>query len=638
MEPELDGMELEPNTTEPNYHLPKSAQVGGEEAIGSELSSEISSLPPPGDDEDANCGKDQQMPVMEPEMSLQDTAPANSEQASEREGVLTRHKEEDAPIRPPSVHEPSISPPPPTSSSPPAASTAQTQEAPRMSTSDEAAAETNPPAASDEAVPDEEKVEDREDVTDGGAAESPLAAEQPAGDGSIAETEEPPARGEGVAEGGVSVSEPQMMEVGVSSGEVGIEDSEAGQLESLEDSGGAKEMETDTTSPPGPPEGEGQEGVVSEVTPDDEHRAEIGDASGREEKDQELAQDADDHQHPEATPQDSKTTPQQPEATPPCEEDAGGEGGLMQQGCDDQSRDSGLSPHQDSQRDQDTDPSQQDIVEGSPDAAVQEVQDTASPHQDTAKEVQDKVEESQDTAKEVQDKVEESQDTGSPHQDTVEEVRDEVEENQDLPHQDTPEESPDVSPSHQDSPDKTASPHQDSTELPQDTTTTTTTTSPQQQDSNTEDVLQDHTIPTTAAEVSPGSPAASGPAEVSHMTPPDPGGPIEALLVHAEDEDLSVFSSEAAEADQLQALTSSGSVGGGGSSTKLSSMTSTALGGGGGGGAGRQSGRGVSPGTAPPVPPLSVARSDIKRVREEKQEVSHFGSVNQQFVTILSRM
>ena len=142
----------------------------------------------------------------------------------------------------------------------------------------------------------------------------------------------------------------------------------------------------------------------------------------------------------------------------------------------------------------------------------------------------------------------------------------------------------------------------------------------QQQDSSTEDDLQEQAMQTSAAEVSPDSPDGPGLAEVSHVTSLDSGGQIE-LLVHAEAEDLSVFSSEAAEADELRALSSSSSsVGrkGVSSGAKLSSMSSSSLG---GGKRGSQSGKGGSPGTALSPPTNPAVRLDGKRLREEKQEV-----------------
>lgn len=97
------------------------------------------------------------------------------------------------------------------------------------------------------------------------------------------------------------------------------------------------------------------------------------------------------------------------------------------------------------------------------------------------------------------------------------------------------------------------------------------------------------------------------------------------LLVHAEAEDLSVFSSEAAEADQLRAagaLTTS--TGRKGSSKLISKPNTSGLLKGGGGGArrGSQSSHGDSPGSARTPPPSSSAIKEGKRPRQEKQEVS----------------
>jgi hypothetical protein len=116
-------------------------------------------------------------------------------------------------------------------------------------------------------------------------------------------------------------------------------------------------------------------------------------------------------------------------------------------------------------------------------------------------------------------------------------------------------------------------------------------------------------------------------AEVS-TTASDPGQIEVDLLVHAEAEDLSVFSSEAAEADQLRALGSTGSRKG---SSKHNSKSSASLGG--VAHRGSQSSRGGSPAggsssscRSPPTQPLpssgTIATRESKRIREERVEVS----------------
>lgn len=93
------------------------------------------------------------------------------------------------------------------------------------------------------------------------------------------------------------------------------------------------------------------------------------------------------------------------------------------------------------------------------------------------------------------------------------------------------------------------------------------------------------------------------------------------LLVHAEAEDLSVFSSEAAEADQLRALGSSGGRKGSGVGNKHASKSggTSASSLGGGARRGSLSSRGDTPGSRSP-PPGGARES--KRLRDEKVEVS----------------
>ena len=129
--------------------------------------------------------------------------------------------------------------------------------------------------------------------------------------------------------------------------------------------------------------------------------------------------------------------------------------------------------------------------------------------------------------------------------------------------------------------------------------------------------LKEQAVDSTVAEVSGDSPVerveVSGPALDSGQIEVD-------LLVHAEAEDLSVFSSEAAEADQLRALSSTGHRMGG--SNRHSSKTSGSLGGVGGQRT-SQSSHGNSPGSSHrTTPPPSSSMRETKRQREDKQEVS----------------
>ena len=131
---------------------------------------------------------------------------------------------------------------------------------------------------------------------------------------------------------------------------------------------------------------------------------------------------------------------------------------------------------------------------------------------------------------------------------------------------------------------------------------------------------------TTRAEVSNGSLSVGvGKEEVSGPTVDS--GQIEVdLLVHAEAEDLSVFSSEAAEADQLRALSSSGALARKGSSKRSSSKPANAASSSMGGGERRASlsSRGNSPGktsSRKSPPPSSSSARESKRQRDEKPEV-----------------
>ena len=265
----------------------------------------------------------------------------------------------------------------------------------------------------------------------------------------------------------------------------------------------------------------------------------------------------------------------------------------------------GSRADQDSTEGQDRPPSVQDAPPSSP-AMLQDdsgkVQDTGSPGQEIV------ADNSQDTP------MEEVQPQDTIQDDTVDDPQ-----CQDMPSQDTP------------SQDMT-SPPPPPEQQQQDTHSDAV---PQDQDTALQDgSSQEQTMPPkpepasdTATPTGPAEEEVSGEAVDSGLD----------LLVHAEAEDLSVFSSEAAEADQLQALSTGQHRKGGGSSSKgegvvvgarqssgvsspsLTTSTSGTCSGGGAAGGGASS----CSRSSPPPPSSSSSSTGVreKRSREDKPEV-----------------